>query len=80
MEQVIPLKITLLQENPTIAQWRDELEKVYYQNTDTSDFTPGNRKLKLSLFMVTHTKSRNWSCKSYWKQKRCYGYTYILEQ
>ena len=33
----------------TIEQWRDELEKVYYENVDTSDFTPGNRKIKIKL-------------------------------
>ena len=45
-----PLKITPPSgEVPTIAEWRDELEKVYYQNTDTSDFTPGNRKIKIKL-------------------------------
>ena len=33
----------------TIEQWRDELEKVYYENVDTSDFTPGNRKIKIEL-------------------------------
>ena len=33
----------------SIAEWREELEKVYYQNTDTSDFTPGNRKIKIKL-------------------------------
>lgn len=33
----------------TIQQWRDELEKVYYENIDTSDFTPGNRKIKIEL-------------------------------
>ena len=45
-----PLKITPpTGEVVTIAQWRNELEKVYYQNTDTSDFTPGNRKIKIKL-------------------------------
>ena len=45
-----PLKITPpTGEAVTIAQWRNELEKVYYQNTDTSDFTPGNRKIKIKL-------------------------------
>ena len=33
----------------TMEQWRDELVKIYYQNTDTSDFTPGNRKIKVKL-------------------------------
>ena len=33
----------------SIAEWREELEKVYYQNTDTDDFTPGNRKIKIKL-------------------------------
>ena len=33
----------------TIDQWRTELAKIYYQNTDTSDFTPGNRKIKIKL-------------------------------
>ena len=33
----------------TMEQWRDELVKIYYQNTDTSDFTPGNRKIKIKL-------------------------------
>ena len=33
----------------SIAEWREELEKVYYQSTDTDDFTPGNRKIKIKL-------------------------------
>ena len=45
-----PLKITPpAGEVATIADWRNELEKVYYQNTDTSDFTPGNRRIKVKL-------------------------------
>ena len=45
-----PLKITPPANTvPTIEEWRDELEKVYYQNTDTSDFTPGNRRIKVKL-------------------------------
>ena len=45
-----PLKITSPSgEVATIQQWRDELQKVYYQSTDTSDFTPGNRKIKIKL-------------------------------
>ena len=45
-----PLKITPPTNTvPTIEEWRDELEKVFYQNTDTSDFTPGNRRIKVKL-------------------------------
>ena len=38
---------------PTIEQWRQAIEKVYYQNTDTSDFTPGNRRIKVKLVYGT---------------------------
>ena len=45
-----PLKITSpTGQVVTIEQWRDELQKVYYENIDTSDFTPGNRKIKIKL-------------------------------
>ena len=45
-----PLKITPpAGEVATIADWRNELGKIYYQNTDTSDFTPGNRRIKVKL-------------------------------
>ena len=45
-----PMKITSpAGQVVTIEQWRDELEKVYYENVDTSDFTPGNRKIKIEL-------------------------------
>ena len=46
----LPLKITPpAGEVATIADWRNELGKIYYQNTDTSDFTPGNRRIKVKL-------------------------------
>jgi len=45
-----PMRITSPSgEVATIDQWRTELAKIYYQNTDTSDFTPGNRKIKIKL-------------------------------
>ena len=45
-----PMRITSpTGEVATIQQWRDELAKVYYENTDTDDFTPGNRKIKIKL-------------------------------
>ena len=45
-----PMRITSPSgEVATIQQWRDELAKVYYENTDTDDFTPGNRKIKIKL-------------------------------
>ena len=45
-----PMRITSpAGEVVTIEQWRDELAKVYYENIDTSDFTPGNRKIKIKL-------------------------------
>ena len=51
-----PLKITPPANTvPTIEEWRDELEKVYYQNTDTSDFTPGNRRIKVKLVYADTT-------------------------
>ena len=51
-----PLKITPpAGEVTTIAEWREQLEKVYYQNTDTSDFTPGNRRIKVKLVYTDST-------------------------
>ena len=45
-----PMQITSpSNEVATIEQWKTELAKVYYRNTDTSDFTPGNRKIKIEL-------------------------------
>ena len=45
-----PMRITSPSgEVATIDQWRTKLAKIYYQNTDTSDFTPGNRKIKIKL-------------------------------
>jgi hypothetical protein len=45
-----PMRITSpAGEVVTIEQWRDELAKVYYENIDVSDFTPGNRKIKIEL-------------------------------
>jgi len=45
-----PMRITSpAGEVVTIEQWRQELAKVYYENIDTSDFTPGNRKIKIKL-------------------------------
>jgi len=45
-----PLKITpLTGQVATIADWRRELTKVYYKNINTSNFTPGNRKIKITL-------------------------------
>jgi hypothetical protein len=29
--------------------WRQELAKVYYENEDKDDFTPGNRRIKITL-------------------------------
>ena len=31
------------------ADWRQELAKVYYENEDKDDFTPGNRRIKITL-------------------------------
>ena len=49
----IPMKITPPNINTyeiaTLEQWRSELAKIYYINTDTSDFTPGNRRIKIKL-------------------------------
>ena len=45
-----PLKITPPSGRiVTIDEWKEELAKVYYQNTDTTDFTPGNRRIKIVL-------------------------------
>ena len=48
-----PMKITPpdidTYEIATLDQWRSELAKIYYINTDTSDFTPGNRRIKIKL-------------------------------
>lgn len=33
----------------TMAKWQEELAKVFYQNKQLSNFTPGNRKIKIVL-------------------------------
>ena len=48
--QVVPLKITPPStELITMDDWRRELAKVYYKNINLSNFTPGNRKIKITL-------------------------------
>ena len=48
--QVAPLKITPPSaELITMDDWRRELAKVYYKNINLSNFTPGNRKIKITL-------------------------------
>ena len=45
-----PLKITPPStELITMDDWRRELAKVYYKNINLSNFTPGNRKIKITL-------------------------------
>ena len=64
-----PMRITSpAGEVATIDQWRTELAKIYYQNTDTSDFTPGNRKIKIKLVYGDTTLNQDIGIvKSYWK-------------
>ena len=48
--QVLPLVITPpATELITMEDWRRELAKVYYKNINLSNFTPGNRKIKITL-------------------------------
>ena len=48
--QVLPLQITPpATELITMEDWRRELAKVYYKNINLSNFTPGNRKIKITL-------------------------------
>jgi hypothetical protein len=48
--QLIPLKITPPStELITMDDWRRELAKVYYKNINLSNFTPGNRRIKITL-------------------------------
>ncbi len=48
--QTVPLTITPPStELITMDDWRRELAKVYYKNINLSNFTPGNRKIKITL-------------------------------
>jgi len=48
--QTVPLTITPPStELITMDDWRRELTKVYYKNINLSNFTPGNRKIKITL-------------------------------
>ena len=48
--QTVPLTITPPStELITMDDWRRELTKVYYKNINLSNFTPGNRKIKIKL-------------------------------
>jgi hypothetical protein len=48
--QLDPLKITPPStELITMDDWKRELAKVYYKNINLSNFTPGNRKIKIKL-------------------------------